>query len=147
MPKAEWTHEAHLRVGLWHLLRYPEGEALRRLRDGIRRYNTACGVAKTEASGYHETITRFCVRVIGRFLIYYRDNAKWLERTYDFVPRIGLEKLKKVLLDDELGLAGYFDREVEATIAAYVDPWLEREKPVYAGQFEDTKAIALPMLT
>jgi hypothetical protein len=41
--KAEWTHEAHLRVGLWHLLRYPEGEALRRLRDGIRRYNTACG--------------------------------------------------------------------------------------------------------
>src|SRR5262249_45835578 len=68
LPKAEWTHGAHLRVGLCHFLRYPEGEALRRLRDGIRRYNTACGAANTESSGYHETITRFYVRVIGRFL-------------------------------------------------------------------------------
>jgi nitrite reductase (NADH) large subunit len=87
------------------------------------------------------------LRVIGRFLIYYRDNAKWLERTYDFVPRVGMEKLKKVLLDDESGLCDYFDREVEATMAAYADPWMEREKPVYAGQFEDTKAISLPMLS
>ena len=87
------------------------------------------------------------LQVIGRFLIFYRDNAKWLERSYDFVPRVGMEKIKKVLLDDELDLCGYFDREVEATIAAYADPWMEREKPAYAGQFEDSKAIALPMLT
>jgi nitrite reductase (NADH) large subunit len=87
------------------------------------------------------------LRIIGRFLIYYRDNAKWLERTYDFVPRVGMEKLKKVLLEDEYGLVEYFDREVEATIAAYVDPWMEREKPVYAGQFEDTKTIPLPLLS
>ena len=87
------------------------------------------------------------LRVIGRFLIYYRDNAKWLERSYDFVPRVGLDKLKKVLLDDELDLCGYFDREVEATVAAFVDPWMEREKPVYAGQFEDARSIALPMLS
>ena len=87
------------------------------------------------------------LQVIGRFLIFYRDNAKWLERSYDFVPRIGMDKMKKVLLDDELDLCSYYDREVEATIAAFVDPWMEREKPAYAGQFEDTKTIALPMLT
>jgi nitrite reductase (NADH) large subunit len=86
------------------------------------------------------------LRIIGRFLIYYRDNARWLERSYDFVPRIGMDKLRKVLLEDELGLCGYFDREVEATIAAYADPWLEREKPVYAGQFEDVQSIPLPVL-
>jgi len=85
------------------------------------------------------------LRIIGRFLIYYRDNAKWLERSYDFVPRIGMEELKKVLLDDEYGLGDYFDREVAATMAAYTDPWMEREKPAYAGQFEETKTIALPM--
>jgi hypothetical protein len=68
LPKAEWTHHAHLRVGLWHLLRYPPGEALERLRDGIRRYNVACGVANTGTSGYHESITRFYVWVIARFL-------------------------------------------------------------------------------
>jgi nitrite reductase (NADH) large subunit len=86
------------------------------------------------------------LRIIGRFLIYYRDNAKWLERTYDFVPRVGVETLKKVLIDDELDLCDYFDREVEATIAAYSDPWMERERPVYAGQFEETKLIPLPLI-
>src|SRR6185436_13875005 len=43
------------------------------------------------------------LKTIGRFLIYYRDNAKWLERTYDFVPRVGLDQLKKILLDDSQG--------------------------------------------
>jgi hypothetical protein len=68
LPKALWTHEAHLRVGLWHLLRHSPDEALVRLRDGICRYNVACGVANTETSGYHESITRFYVRLIARFV-------------------------------------------------------------------------------
>lgn len=68
LPKAEWTHQAHLRVGLWHLLRYPPAEALDRLRDGIRRYNESIGGTNTETSGYHETITHFYVRVIENFL-------------------------------------------------------------------------------
>lgn len=68
LAKAEWTHHAHLRVGLWHLLRYPPSAALDRLRDGIRRFNVASGVANTEASGYHESITRFYIWAIGQFL-------------------------------------------------------------------------------
>ena len=86
------------------------------------------------------------LRVIGRFLIYYRDNAKWLERTYDFVPRIGLEKLRDIIVNDSLGIGAELDAEVEKTIAAYVDPWLERDKPAYAGQFEETKRVPLPVL-
>jgi nitrite reductase (NADH) large subunit len=103
----------------------------------VRKTDVLCRV-RTQA----EALT-----VIGRFLIYYRDNAKWLERTYDFVPRVGLDKVKRVVLDDELGLCAYFDREVEAAAAAYRDPWLEREKPVYAGQFDEPRTVALPMLT
>lgn len=68
LPKAQWTHEAHLRVGLWHLLHYASPEALTLLRERIRQYNVVCGVANTEASGYHETITQFYVRVISHFL-------------------------------------------------------------------------------
>jgi nitrite reductase (NADH) large subunit len=86
------------------------------------------------------------MQVIGRFLIYYRDNAKWIERTYDFVPRIGLEKLKEILVQDSLGICAELDVEVEKTIAAYVDPWLERDEPVYPGQFDAPKAIPLPVL-
>ncbi len=86
------------------------------------------------------------MRVIGRFLIYYRDNAKWLERTYDFAPRIGLDKLKDILVNDSLGIGAELDAEVEKTAAAYVDPWLERDKPVFAGQFESERRVPLPVL-
>jgi hypothetical protein len=68
LPKKEWTHQAHLRVGLWHLLRHHAEEALALLRVRIQRYNAACGVANTDHSGYHETITAFYVWVIGQFL-------------------------------------------------------------------------------
>jgi hypothetical protein len=68
LPKQEWTHHAHLRVGLWHLLRYPPKETLDRLRAGIKQYNLATGGTNTEASGYHETITRFYVWQIDWYL-------------------------------------------------------------------------------
>jgi hypothetical protein len=47
---------------------YGPEEALTLLRDRIRRYNVATGVANTDHAGYHETITRFYVGVIHRFL-------------------------------------------------------------------------------
>jgi hypothetical protein len=68
LPKSEWTHEAHLRVGLWHALRYPDAAALELLRGRISAYNEATGVANTTQSGYHETITRFYVHVIRVFV-------------------------------------------------------------------------------
>jgi nitrite reductase (NADH) large subunit len=102
----------------------------------VRKSDVLCRVKTQEEA----------LRVIGRFLIYYRDNAKWLERTYDFVPRLGLEKLRAIIVEDSLGICAQLDVEVEKTIAAYVDPWLERDNPAYAGQFEDVKRVPLPVL-
>lgn len=68
LAKVEWTHEAHLRVGLWHLLRYTPEESLERLRQGIRTYNETIGVTNSETSGYHETLTRFYVGLLTWFL-------------------------------------------------------------------------------
>lgn len=68
LPKAEWTHEAHFRVALWHLLRYSPAETLERLRAGISRYNQAVGGINSDTMGYHETITRFYVWAVARFL-------------------------------------------------------------------------------
>lgn len=68
LAKAEWTHTAHLRVGLWHLLRHSPDEALELLRTRIRVLNESHGVANTESGGYHETITRFYVWRIATFL-------------------------------------------------------------------------------
>jgi len=86
------------------------------------------------------------LQVIGRFLIYYRDNARWLERTYDFVPRVGVDKLKRLLIDDAEGLGAYLDEEVRKTMAAYVDPWLEGDRPAYPGQFESPRLVSLPVV-
>lgn len=68
LPKEQWTHEAHLRVGLWHLLHHAAGDALVLLRARIAAYNLACGVENTDSSGYHETITRFFVWRIEQFV-------------------------------------------------------------------------------
>ena len=62
---------------------------------------------------------------IGRFMQYYREHAKYLERTYDFVPRIGIEKLRSILVDDSEGICARLDAAMEAAVDAYVDPWQE----------------------
>lgn len=68
LPKPEWTHEAHLRVGLWHVLHHPGVRALDLLRERITAYNEATGVINDASSGYHETITRFYIAVIQQFV-------------------------------------------------------------------------------
>jgi hypothetical protein len=68
LPRAEWTHYAHLTVGLWYLLRHDEAAATRLVRGGIKRYNSAWGIEATPMGGYHETITLFYVWAIAKFL-------------------------------------------------------------------------------
>jgi hypothetical protein len=68
LPKDQWTHAAHLRVGLWHLLRHSAEDALQLLRERITAFNRATGVENSDDSGYHETITRFYVWRIARFV-------------------------------------------------------------------------------
>ena len=68
LPRAEWTHHAHLVVALWYLVRHDEAKAVMLIRDGIRRYNEASGIKQTTTGGYHETITLFYIRVIRKFL-------------------------------------------------------------------------------
>ena len=68
LPKDEWTHQAHLRAGLWHVIEHGPIVALELLRARISSYNESVGTANTDTSSYHETITRFYVIVIDRFL-------------------------------------------------------------------------------
>ena len=76
------------------------------------------------------------ITLAGRFMQYYRENANWLERTYDFVPRIGLDRLKAVLLEDADGIVADLDAGIQRSIDAYVDPWRQDAKqPATPGQF------------
>lgn len=68
LPKSEWTHEAHLKVGLWYVLHTQPDQVLGTLKTAICRYNLLCGVANTETSGYHETLTCFYLGLIQHFV-------------------------------------------------------------------------------
>ncbi|MGC5249247.1 nitrite reductase large subunit NirB [Gordonia sp. DT219] len=82
------------------------------------------------------------IRLCGLFIQHYRENGKWLERTYDWVPRVGIEELRAILVDDRDGLAGRLQEGIDAAVGAYVDPWLDREEPKTNAQFTS----ALPLL-
>ncbi len=75
------------------------------------------------------------IALTGRFLQYYRENAKWLERTYAWVPRIGIEKIRAIVVEDTDGIADRLDADMQKAVDAYVDPWNERVDPMTPGQF------------
>jgi ribosomal protein S18 acetylase RimI-like enzyme len=65
LTHARWTHTAHLRVAWMHLARYGIDEAHLRMRIGIVRLNTAHGVPESPQRGYHETLTRVWLALVG----------------------------------------------------------------------------------
>ncbi|HTM04051.1 MAG TPA: nitrite reductase large subunit NirB [Vicinamibacterales bacterium] len=69
------------------------------------------------------------------FFQYYRENANYLERTYDFVERIGIEKIRKetVYAADPVK-AGLLDRLRKSKARSY-DAWSEGTTPRTSGQF------------
>lgn len=79
--------------------------------------------------------TNEALEVSAIFFQYYREQANYLERTYDFIERIGIDKVRKEtvyatdeqkqLLLERLGKAKALSR----------DAWLERETPQTSMQF------------
>jgi nitrite reductase (NADH) large subunit len=75
------------------------------------------------------------LRVMGRFMQYYREHARYLERTYDFAERVGIAEIRRLLVDDAEGLCASLDAAVQAAVDAFVDPWQEAGAPIHPLQF------------
>ena len=71
----------------------------------------------------------------GRFMQYYREHAKYKERTYTFVERIGIERIRAVVVEDSEGIAATLDAAMQAAVDATYDPWKEATAPKTANQF------------
>ncbi len=105
---------------------------------GVRKADSLCRVKSQQDA----------ISVTERFLQYYQEHARYLERTYDFVPRIGIEKLRSILVEDSQGLCAGLDERAAAGIQAALDPWEDDSRnPKYAGQFAPVRQVALPVLT
>jgi hypothetical protein len=68
LPRAEWTHEAHLAATTYLLLKRPDVDLDRELPGIIRRYNESVGGVNSDSEGYHETITRAFLHGVRLFL-------------------------------------------------------------------------------
>ena len=68
LPRAEWTHEAHLAATMYLLLRHPEIDVDAELPRLICRYNVSVGGVNSDTEGYHETITQVFLHGVRLFL-------------------------------------------------------------------------------
>ncbi len=56
----------------------------------------------------------------------YREQGRYLERIYKWAKRVGVEEIRRQIMDDPERRRAYFDRFVFSQKFAQVDPWSER---------------------
>ncbi|KAH7886820.1 hypothetical protein F5I97DRAFT_1058573 [Phlebopus sp. FC_14] len=79
------------------------------------------------------------VRILDRFLMYYIRTADKLMRTARWVEQFegGIERLKKILLDDELGICDELEKDMNDLVGTYSDEWAAVVKdPMKRKQFK-----------
>ena len=119
LSKPEWTHAAHLAIGLWHATRYGRDDALARLRSGIRRLNESHGVANTTTGGYHETVTRAYVELLAAFTQHHAA----------LTPAAQAEKLLSCPLAARSALLKFYSRERGAAVMPHPQTLAARALP------------------
>ncbi|KAI0789354.1 nitrite reductase [Abortiporus biennis] len=65
------------------------------------------------------------IRILDRFIMYYIRTADKLMRTARWLENMdgGIEKLKKVILEDSLGICEDLEREMDTLVGTYYDEW------------------------
>jgi nitrite reductase (NADH) large subunit len=75
------------------------------------------------------------------FFQYYRESANYLERTYDFVERVGIEKVRKeTVYAADTAKHGLLER-LRKSKERSSDAWLERDSPRHPTQFVQIKPL------
>jgi nitrite reductase (NADH) large subunit len=82
------------------------------------------------------------LEVAGAFLQLYREEGWYLERTVHYVGRVGLDHVKRQVLDDAANRRALWER-LQFALDGEPDPWFESDKArVDARQFEPVKVVA-----
>jgi len=77
------------------------------------------------------------------FLQHYREQGEYLERTYGFLERVGVDAVREAVAADFDAL---LERYRIAKAAAEPDPWRERHDPVHPKQFAELDSEPEPSL-
>ena len=110
---------------------------------GWEIYVAGNGGIKTEVAQFlvkvksHDEVLEYA----GAFLQLYREEGWYLERTVHFVHRVGLDYVRKRVLDDTDGRKALHERLLFA-LNGVADPWAERAAGVARSEFEPIEPVA-----
>ncbi|MGO9742660.1 MAG: nitrite reductase large subunit NirB [Roseiarcus sp.] len=89
------------------------------------------------AAGLHIKGTEFltkvatedeCIEIVAALTQLYREQGRYLERMYKWCDRVGLEAIRKAVVDDVAGRKALFARFAHSQQFAQHDPWNERAR-------------------
>jgi len=75
------------------------------------------------------------------FFQYYRENANYMERTYDFVERTGIERIRKDTVYATEPIKKGLVQRLRKAKALSKDAWLERDEPTHPTQFVQIESL------
>ena len=85
--------------------------------------------------------TEEALDIAALFFQYYRENANYLERTYDFVERVGVEKVRKDTVYAPETAKDALRERLGKSKAHSRDAWLERDEPYHPTQFVQIRPV------
>jgi nitrite reductase (NADH) large subunit len=112
---------------------------------GWEMYVGGNGGIKTEVAHFFTKLKtkEEVLEYTGAFMQLYREEGWYLERTVHYIGRVGLDYVKKKILDDHEGRKALWDR-LQFTLDGEPDPWFEFDKAsVDTRQFAKLDAAVL----
>ncbi|MDP3366510.1 MAG: nitrite reductase large subunit, partial [Pseudomonas sp.] len=116
---------------------------------GFEMYIGGNGGIKTEVAEFFVKVkTAEEVREYNAaFLQLYREEAFYLERTVHYLQRVGMEHIKKAVLEDEANRKALAAR-LHYALSFEQDPWKERiETPQLKKEFDTIKVVQIEEAT
>jgi nitrite reductase (NADH) large subunit len=116
---------------------------------GWEIYVAGNGGIKTEVAHFFVKVktAEEVLEFTGAFCQLYREEGWYLERTVHYVARVGLDHVKKKILDDAAGRKALWER-LQFALDGEPDPWFEHDKArVDLRQFQTLPALASPQAT
>jgi len=83
------------------------------------------------------------LEVIVALVQMYREQARYLERIYKWTKRVGVEEIRRQVLDDAERRRAFYERFVYSQKFAQVDPWSERVSGLHKHEFRPLDAVGM----
>ena len=96
----------------------------------------------TEILGHVKTEDEVMEHVVALAQMY-REQGRYLERIYKWAKRIGLDEIRRQIMDDAEKRKAYYDRFVFSQKFAQVDPWSERVSGKDKHEFNPMATLSL----